>query len=240
MKMYNVKEIADMLSTNPETVRRWIRGGRLGADQESRKGGNMISEEELQSFLDKNPKYASLAGQSLGQRGSFAGKAKEKKTGKKEENAVIETPAVENVAAVNAEADNLAKENAAAENAAVDILAEKNTSADNLSINDTETENSGTDNLRTDNPATENSGTENSAAKGTAEESVRTQFAQMRERLFAAGGPSQAQSPIWDSLSEKEMLLKIKEHAVHHLMEEIGILETEMKELMVSLEKTQE
>ena len=37
MDTYSVKEIADMLNTNPETVRRWIRSGKLEAIQESRK-----------------------------------------------------------------------------------------------------------------------------------------------------------------------------------------------------------
>lgn len=35
MDTYSVKEIADMLNTNPETVRRWIRSGNLEAIQES-------------------------------------------------------------------------------------------------------------------------------------------------------------------------------------------------------------
>ena len=34
MDTYSVKEIADMLNTNPETVRRWIRSGKLEAIQE--------------------------------------------------------------------------------------------------------------------------------------------------------------------------------------------------------------
>jgi putative ATPase subunit of terminase (gpP-like) len=37
MDTYSVREIADMLNTNPETVRRWIRPGKLEAIQESRK-----------------------------------------------------------------------------------------------------------------------------------------------------------------------------------------------------------
>ena len=31
MKTYSVKEIADLLNTNPETVRRWIRDKKLEA-----------------------------------------------------------------------------------------------------------------------------------------------------------------------------------------------------------------
>ena len=65
MKTYSVKEIADLLGTNPETVRRWIRNGKLKAIQESRKDGNSISEAELNAFLKKTPKYASIAANSL-------------------------------------------------------------------------------------------------------------------------------------------------------------------------------
>lgn len=61
MKMYSVKEISEMLNTTPETVRRWIRGGKLEADQMSRKEGNVVSEEKLYSFLKSTGKYASVA-----------------------------------------------------------------------------------------------------------------------------------------------------------------------------------
>lgn len=37
MKTYSVKEIAEMLNTNPETVRRWIRDKKLDATIESKK-----------------------------------------------------------------------------------------------------------------------------------------------------------------------------------------------------------
>lgn len=47
MDTYSVKEIADMLNTNPETVRRWIRSGKLEAIQESRKGGNVVTKSML-------------------------------------------------------------------------------------------------------------------------------------------------------------------------------------------------
>lgn len=65
MKTYSVKQIAELLSTNPETVRRWIRNGKLQAIQESRKDGNSVSEDELEKFLKKTPKYATIAGGSL-------------------------------------------------------------------------------------------------------------------------------------------------------------------------------
>ena len=65
MKTYSVKEIADLLGTNPETVRRWIRNGKLHAVQESRKDGNTVTEAELNKFLKKTPKYAAIAARSL-------------------------------------------------------------------------------------------------------------------------------------------------------------------------------
>ena len=61
MKTYSVKDIADMLNTNPETVRRWIRAGKLKADQSSRKDGNMVREEDLYKYLRSTTKYAAIA-----------------------------------------------------------------------------------------------------------------------------------------------------------------------------------
>ena len=58
MNSYSVKQVADMLKTNPETVRRWIRAGKLVAHQDSRKGGNIIYESALQEFVKSTPKYA--------------------------------------------------------------------------------------------------------------------------------------------------------------------------------------
>ena len=57
---YNVKQIAEMLGTNPETVRRWIRDGKLTAVQASRRAGNVVTEKELQRFVNATPKYAAL------------------------------------------------------------------------------------------------------------------------------------------------------------------------------------
>lgn len=57
MKTYNVKEIAEMLKTNPETVRRWIRLGKLESVQLSRKSGNVVTEQSLHKFLKSTPKY---------------------------------------------------------------------------------------------------------------------------------------------------------------------------------------
>ena len=61
MDTYSVKDIADMLNTNPETVRRWIRSGKLEAIQKSRKGGNVVTKSMLDAFLKTSPKYAGIA-----------------------------------------------------------------------------------------------------------------------------------------------------------------------------------
>ena len=62
MKSYSVKEIAKLLQTNPETVRRWIRKGKLEATRgSSRKEGSSVSSEALQKFLKETPKYAASA-----------------------------------------------------------------------------------------------------------------------------------------------------------------------------------
>ena len=60
MKTYTVKEISDMLKIDPETVRRWIRSGKLQAEQSSRKDGNVVTDQMLQSFLRQSPKYAKM------------------------------------------------------------------------------------------------------------------------------------------------------------------------------------
>lgn len=65
MKTYSVKEIAEMLNTNPETVRRWIRGKKLEATIESKKGGHIVYESALQEFLRSSPKYATAAKNSI-------------------------------------------------------------------------------------------------------------------------------------------------------------------------------
>lgn len=65
MKTYSVKEIADMLNTNPETVRRWIRDKKLEATIKSKKGGHIVYESALHTFLKSSPKYASIASTAL-------------------------------------------------------------------------------------------------------------------------------------------------------------------------------
>ena len=59
MKSYSVKEISDLLHTNPETVRRWIRKGKLDATRgSSRKEGSTVSFAALQKFLEDSPREA--------------------------------------------------------------------------------------------------------------------------------------------------------------------------------------
>ncbi|MGN0707476.1 MAG: helix-turn-helix domain-containing protein [Faecalibacterium sp.] len=65
MKTYTVKELSQLLGTNPETVRRWIRSGKLKAVQVSKKGGNCVSETDFQNFLKESPKYAGIAAATM-------------------------------------------------------------------------------------------------------------------------------------------------------------------------------
>ena len=63
MKSYSVKEIAEQADVSEETVRRWIRSGKLEATQLSRKQGNSITEESLKRFAATSPTNAArLAG----------------------------------------------------------------------------------------------------------------------------------------------------------------------------------
>ena len=65
MKIYTVKQIAEMLQTNEETVRRWIRSGKLGATLASKKEGHIITAESLNRFINTTPKYASAIAGAL-------------------------------------------------------------------------------------------------------------------------------------------------------------------------------
>lgn len=66
MKTYSVKQIAKMLGTNPETVRRWIRDDKMKAVQVSRKDGNIVTEAELERFIKATPKYFSKLTSGVG------------------------------------------------------------------------------------------------------------------------------------------------------------------------------
>ena len=60
MKIYNVKEIAVMLRVDEETVRRWIRSGKLKSTLTAKKNGNVICEHDLMMFIETRPKYKSF------------------------------------------------------------------------------------------------------------------------------------------------------------------------------------
>lgn len=51
MADYSVEDISKMLNTNPETVRRWIRAGKLRVDSTLAYGAQGISEESLNDFM---------------------------------------------------------------------------------------------------------------------------------------------------------------------------------------------
>ncbi|RQN12475.1 helix-turn-helix domain-containing protein [Clostridium butyricum] len=54
MEFYTVKDIAEMLSVNEETVRRWIRDGKLEAERGSGRQGSKVSDASLKVFLENN------------------------------------------------------------------------------------------------------------------------------------------------------------------------------------------
>ena len=66
VKTYTVKEIAQLLNISEETVRRWIRSGKLQATMDSRKEGSIITETMLEEFVKVVPKYASILKGSMG------------------------------------------------------------------------------------------------------------------------------------------------------------------------------
>lgn len=57
VKEYTVKEISELLMVNKETIRRWIRDGKLNGARNSKKEGFTVDEFSLQQFLIDNPKY---------------------------------------------------------------------------------------------------------------------------------------------------------------------------------------
>ena len=66
MNTYSVRQISEILGTNPETVRRWIRDDKLKAVQISRKNGNVVTESELERFIKATPKYSTKLTTGLG------------------------------------------------------------------------------------------------------------------------------------------------------------------------------
>ena len=58
MLYYTVKEIAEMLHINQETVRRWIRDGKLQAERGVGRQGSKVEESVLKEFLEKNKNFS--------------------------------------------------------------------------------------------------------------------------------------------------------------------------------------
>ena len=66
MDTYTVKEVAKMMNTSEETVRRWIRSGKLKANMDSRKKGSVITDAMLREFTRNTPKYAAALANPIG------------------------------------------------------------------------------------------------------------------------------------------------------------------------------
>ena len=65
MRIYNTKEIADLLIISEETVRRWVRSGELKAEQSSKKQGNIVYEKDLFDFISDKPKYKKMVSTNI-------------------------------------------------------------------------------------------------------------------------------------------------------------------------------
>ena len=66
MDTYTVKEVAKMMNTSEETVRRWIRSGKLKANMDSRKKGSVITDAMLREFTRNTPEYAAALANPIG------------------------------------------------------------------------------------------------------------------------------------------------------------------------------
>ena len=56
-KVYTVKTLADEFGVAEDTVRSWIRKGKLVAYKTSNRGGYLIAEEDLDAFCEANDYY---------------------------------------------------------------------------------------------------------------------------------------------------------------------------------------
>ena len=55
-----------MMNTSEETVRRWIRSGKLKANMDSRKKGSVITDAMLREFTRNTPKYVAALANPIG------------------------------------------------------------------------------------------------------------------------------------------------------------------------------
>lgn len=54
LKLLRIKEAAEMLGVNPETLRRWDRDGKLLAIKVSKRGDRRYKQEDIQKFIEEN------------------------------------------------------------------------------------------------------------------------------------------------------------------------------------------
>ncbi len=54
-QLMTVDEVADQLKVHPESVRRWLREGRLSGYRISRRGGWRIRPDSVQEMLESSP-----------------------------------------------------------------------------------------------------------------------------------------------------------------------------------------
>lgn len=68
MKTYTVNDVAQMLGVDQETVRRWIRKGKLEAEGEETSQGvpKKVTEESLVTFASSNKKYSEKLAGAIG------------------------------------------------------------------------------------------------------------------------------------------------------------------------------
>ncbi|MBI4226170.1 helix-turn-helix domain-containing protein [Candidatus Roizmanbacteria bacterium] len=56
IKLLRIREAAEMLGVNPETLRRWDREGKLKAVKVSTRGDRRYKIDDIQKFIEKNTK----------------------------------------------------------------------------------------------------------------------------------------------------------------------------------------
>lgn len=54
---YNVINVAKIMGVSNETVKRWLRSGKLKGHYKAKKLGYIITAEDLDEFIETNPKY---------------------------------------------------------------------------------------------------------------------------------------------------------------------------------------
>ena len=56
--VFTISEVSSLFSVSEETIRRWIKSGRLKASIDSKKEGYKVTEKDLKEFIEtQKPKY---------------------------------------------------------------------------------------------------------------------------------------------------------------------------------------